>query len=151
MSHMTETQAQALAALIVRLRDADGMPQWDNAGIIAKLRDAAPTASSWDLARAAINLAENRDLRTPGVLPQPGPHWLKADGSKPARRGDHTMRCPDPDHGGERMPCGQCASNTGAPPAEVQAEIRAALEAAKTTHHQRDAEKAAREQAKENR
>lgn len=148
MSHMTETQAQALAALIVRLRDADGMPQWDNAGIIAKLREAAPTASSWDLARAAINLAENRDLRTPGVLPQPGPHWLKADGSKPARRGDHTMTCPD--HA-ERLPCGRCIADTGAPPAEVLGDIRAALDAAKTTHHQRDAEKAARETAKENR
>lgn len=142
MSHMTETQAQALAALIVRLRDADGMPQWDNAGIIAKLREAAPTASSWDLARAAINLAENRDLRTPGLLPQPGPHWLKADGSKPARRGDHTMTCPE--HA-ERLPCGRCIADTGAPPAEVLGDIRAALDAAKTTHHQRDAEKAARE------
>lgn len=148
MSHMTETQAQALAALIVRLRDADGMPQWDNAGIIAKLREAAPTASSWDLARAAINLAENRDLRTPGVLPQPGPHWLKPDGSKPARRGDHTMTCPE--HA-ERLPCGRCIADTGAPPAEVLGDIRAALDAAKTTHHQREAEKAAREARKANR
>lgn len=148
MSHMTETQAQALAALIVRLREADGMPQWDNAGIIAKLREAAPTASSWDLARAAINLAENRDLRTPGVLPQPGPHWLKPDGSKPTRRGDHTMTCPE--HS-ERLPCGRCIADTGAPPAEVLGDIRAALDAAKTTHHQRDAEKAAREATREGR
>lgn len=149
MSHMTETQAQALAALIVRLRDADGMPQWDNAGIIAKLREAAPTASSWDLARAAINLAENRDLRTPGVLPQPGPHWLKADGSKPARRGDHTMRCPD--HGQPYLRCTECASiDGGPPPADIKAEIVKALDAAKTTHHQREAEKAAREARKAN-
>lgn len=145
MSHMTETQAQALAALIVRLRDADGMPQWDGPGIIAKLREAAPTASSWDLARAAINLAENRELRTPGVLPQPGPHWLKPDGTKPARRGDHTMTCPE--HG-ERLPCGQCISNTGAPPEEVLDEIKTALEQAKNTHHQRDAAQAERESRK---
>lgn len=146
MNRMTETQARALAALIVRLRAADGMPEWDNAGIIAKLREAAPTASSWDLARAAINLAENRDLRTPGVLPQPGPHWLKPDGTKPARRGDHTMTCPE--HA-ERLPCGQCVANTGAPPAEVLAEIRAGIDQGKTTHHQRDAEKAAREEKKQ--
>lgn len=129
MSHMTETQAQALAALIVRLRDADGMPQWDNAGIIAKLREAAPTATSWDLARAAINLAENSELRTPGVLPQPGPHWLKPDGTKPARRGDHTMRCPE--HG-QRLPCEPCKTDITPPPDDVRAEMRAALEEAKT-------------------
>lgn len=147
MSHMTETQAQALAALIVRLRDADGMPQWDNAGIIAKLREAAPTATSWDLARAAITLAENRDLRTPGVLPQPGPHWLKPDGSKPRRRGDHTMCCPD--HGEPYLSCSQCKSIEPTPPPEdVRAEITAALEEAKTTHHQRDAAQAEREARK---
>ena len=147
MSHMTETQAQALAALITRLRAADGMPPWDNAGIIAKLREAAPTASSWDLARAAINLAENRELRTPGLLPQPGPHWLKPDGSKPTRRSDHTMRCPD--HGEPYLRCEQCAAiDAGPPPEDIKAEIASALEAAKTTHHQRDAEKAAREARK---
>lgn len=147
MTTMTEAQAQALAALITRLRAADGMPQWDNAGIIAKLREAAPTASSWDLARAAINLAENRDLRTPGILPQPGPHWLRPDGSKSARRGDHTMRCPD--HGQPYLRCTECAAiDGGPPPDDIKAEISAALEQAKTTHHQRDAEKAERESRK---
>ena len=144
-SRMTETQAQALAALIVRLRAADGMPEWDNAGIIAKLREAAPTASSWDLARAALNLAENRDLRTPGVLPQPGPHWSKPDGSKPPRRGDHTMRCPE--HG-ERLSCTPCNADVRPPSPDELAAMRAETEKAKTTHHQRDAEKAAREEAK---
>ena len=38
--------------------------------------------------------------------------------------------------------------DTGAPPAEVIGDIRAALDAAKTTHHQREAEKAAREARK---
>ena len=150
-TRMTETQAQALAALIVRLRAADDMPAWDQPGILAKLREASATSSSWDLARAAINLAENRDLKTPGVLPKPGDHWLRPDGTKAARRGDHGVRCPDPDHGGERMPCGQCASNTGAPPAEVLADIAAAIEHGKANQRQRDAEKAAREAAKENR
>lgn len=150
MTTMTEAQAQALAALITRLRAADGMPPWDNAGIIAKLREAAPTASSFDVARAAITLAENRELRTPAILPNPGPHWTRQDGSKPARRGDHTMRCPD--HGEPYLSCSQCAQIEPTPPPEdVQAEIRAALDAAKTTHHQRDAEKAERDQAKESR
>lgn len=106
MSHMDERQIEHLARLIWMLRQADGMPEWDGAGIIAKLREAAPTASSWDLARAAINLAENAALRTPGVLPQTGPHWLRPDGTKPARRGDSTMRCPE--HGEPYTSCGQC-------------------------------------------
>lgn len=129
MTTMTEAQAQALAALITRLRAADGMPPWDNAGIIAKLREAAPTATSFDLARAAITLAENRELRTPAILPNPGPHWLKPDGSKPARRGDHTMRCPEHD---QRLPCEPCRTDITPPPEDVRAEVRAALEEAKT-------------------
>ena len=142
MSNMDEKQMEALARLVWMLREADGMPRWDGPGIIAKLREAASTASSFDVARAAITLAENRELRTPAILPNPGPHWLKPDGSKPARRGDHTMRCPE--HG-QRLPCEPCKTDITPPPEDVRAEVRAALEAAKTTHHQRDAEKAERE------
>ena len=97
--------------------------------IIAKLREAAPTASSFDLARAAINLAENRDLRTPAILPNPGPHWTRHDGTKPAHRGDHTMRCPEHD---QRLPCEPCKTDITPPPEDVRAEVRAALEEAKT-------------------
>lgn len=140
---MTKVQAEALAAFVARIR-----PEWRPAGILAALEKAAPTADVHDVACALIRLAEDATVKTPGLLPQPGPHWLKADGSKPARRGDHTMTCPE--HA-ERLPCGRCIADTGAPPAEVLGDIKAALDAAKTTHHQRDAEKAAREQAKENR
>lgn len=140
---MTKVQAEALAAFVARIR-----PEWRPAGILAALEKAAPTADVHDVACALIRLAEDATVKTPGLLPQPGPHWLKADGSKPARRGDHTMTCPE--HA-ERLPCGRCIADTGAPPAEVLGDIRAALDAAKTTHHQRDAEKAAREQAKEKR
>lgn len=138
---MTKVQAEALAAFVARVR-----PEWRLAGILAALEKAAPTADVHDVACALIRLAEDATVKTPGLLPQPGPHWLKPDGSKPARRGDHTMTCPE--HA-ERLPCGRCIADTGAPPAEVLGDIRAALDAAKTTHHQRDAEKAAREQAKE--
>ena len=140
---MTKVQAEALAAFVARIR-----PEWRPAGILAALEKAAPTADVHDVACALIRLAEDATVKTPGLLPQPGPHWLKADGSKPARRGYHTMTCPE--HA-ERLPCGRCIADTGAPPAEVLGDIRAALDAAKTTHHQRDAEKAAREAAKENR
>lgn len=140
---MTKVQAEALAAFVARVR-----PEWRPAGILAALEKAAPTADVHDVACALIRLAEDATVKTPGLLPQPGPHWLKPDGSEPARRGDHTMTCPE--HA-ERLPCGRCIADTGAPPAEVLGDIRAALDAAKTTHHQRDAEKAARETAKENR
>ena len=140
---MSEVQAQALAAFVSRIR-----PEWNVKGIVAALEKAAPTGDVHDVACALIRLAADPTVKTPGMLPQPGAHWLKPDGTKPVRRGDHTMTCPDPDHGGERMPCGQCASNTGAPPAEVLAEIAAAIEHGKTTQQQRDAEKAAREEKK---
>lgn len=140
---MTKVQAEALAAFVARVR-----PEWRPAGILAALEKAAATADVHDVACALIRLAEDATVKTPGLLPQPGPHWLKPDGSEPARRGDHTMTCPE--HA-ERLPCGRCIADTGAPPAEVLGDIRAALDAAKTTHHQRDAEKAARETAKENR
>lgn len=135
---MTKVQAEALAAFVARVR-----PEWRLAGILAALEKAAPTADVHDVACALIRLAEDATVKTPGLLPQPGPHWLKPDGSKPARRGDHTMTCPE--HA-ERLPCGRCIADTGAPPAEVLGDIRAALDAAKTTHHQRDAEQAAREE-----
>ena len=129
MTRMDEKQMEALARLVWMLREADGMSRWDGPGIVAKLREAAPTSTSWDLAHAALTLAENRDLRTPAILPSPGPHWTRHDGTKPARRGDHTMRCPE--HG-ERLPCEPCKTDITPPPEDVRAEMRAAIEEAKT-------------------
>lgn len=147
MTNMDDKLIEATARLVWMLREADGMTRWDGPGIMAKLREAAPTASSWDLARAALNLAENKELRTPGLLPQSGPHWLKPDGSKPQRRGDHTMTCPE--HGEPYLSCQPCkATPTGPPPDHIRDELRAALEAAKTTHAQSAAEDRAREARK---
>lgn len=137
---MTKVQAEALAAFVARVR-----PEWRPAGILAALEKAAATADVHDVACALIRLAADPTVKTPGMLAQSGPWWVKADGTKAPRRGDHTMTCPE--HA-ERLPCGQCVANTGAPPAEVLAEIRDAIEHGKTTHHQRDAEKAAREARK---
>lgn len=135
---ITKVQAEALATFARLIR-----PDWGHPGIMAALEKAAATADVHDVACALIRLAEDATVKTPGMLPQPGPHWLKPDGTKPARRGDHAVTCPE--HG-ERMPCGRCIADTGAPPAEVLGDIRAALDAAKTTHHQREAEQAAREE-----
>lgn len=134
---ITKVQAEALTAFVVRVR-----PEWRPAGVMAALEKAADTADVHDVACALIRLAQDTTVHTPGLLPQPGPHWLKPDGSKPTRRGDHTMRCPE--HG-ERLPCDPCREDATPPPEDVRAEMRAALEAAKTHHHQRDAEERARE------
>lgn len=139
---MTKVQAEALTAFTCRIR-----PEWRPAGVLAALEKSVDTADVHDVACALIRLAEDSTVLTPGLLPQPGPHWLKPDGSKPARRGDHTMRCPE--HGEPYLRCEQCAAvEAGPPPEEIKAEITAALEEAKTTHHQRDAAQAEREAKK---
>lgn len=137
---ITKVQAEALTAFVVRVR-----PEWRPAGVLAALEKAAATADVHDVACALIRLAADHSVHTPGLLPQPGPHWQRADGSKPARRGDHTMRCPD--HGQPYLNCTECKAIAGGPPPDdIKAEIASALEAAKTTHHQRDAEERARQE-----
>lgn len=70
MMRMTETEAQALAAYLGRVR-----PDWDHPGIIAALKKAAPLGPSAAVAAAACRLAENLELRTPAILDKPGAHW----------------------------------------------------------------------------
>ena len=108
MTQMTKVQAEALTALVVRLR-----PEWRPAGVMAALEKAKDGADVFDVSRALINLAADATVITPGLLHQPGPHWLRPDGTKPARRGDSTMRCPE--HGEPYTSCGQC-KNGGTPP-----------------------------------
>lgn len=109
MTQMTKVQAEALTALIVRLR-----PEWRPAGVMAALEKAKDGADTFDVSRALINLAADASVITPGLLHQPGPHWLRPDGSKPARRGDSTMRCPE--HGEPYTSCGQCKNGDYVPP-----------------------------------
>jgi hypothetical protein len=109
MTTMTRVQAEALAAFVSRMR-----PEWRPAGIVAALEKAATTADAWDVAHALLNLAAEQSVLTPGLLPGPGPHWRRDDGSKPARRGDHDVRCPE--HPAETHPCPQCAAKRTPPP-----------------------------------
>ena len=98
MTTMTRVQAEALATFVTRVR-----PEWRQAGILAALEKAAPTADVYDVARALLNLAAEPSVLTPGLLPGPGPHWRKPDGQRIPRRGDHNVPCPD--HDGHTMPC----------------------------------------------
>ncbi len=139
---ITKVQAEALTAFVVRIR-----PDWRPPGVMAALEKTAATADVHDVACALIRLAEDQSVKTPGLLPEPGPHWTRPDGSQPARRGDHTMRCPE--HGQPYLRCDECAMTKAAPPPDdVKDEIRASLDRAKHTHHQRDAAKAEREAAR---
>ena len=142
MSRMTKPAAERLAEFIHQYRRDLGHSNWDPPGIVAALGKAAPLADATDVVTAITRLAENGLLRSPALLPDPGAHWPTRGAGSAPRRGDHTMRCPEHD---ERLPCEPCRTDAGPPPADVLAETRAALEAAKTTHHQRDAAKAERE------
>lgn len=99
---ISNAQSQALAALVSRLRD-----DWDHPGILAaitKARDVGPPAA---IAAALCRLAENRDMRTPALLAEPGTHW---GGTTVATRKPPTM-CPD--HPTSRaLDCRQCAAVT---------------------------------------
>ena len=67
---ITTSQAQALAAFVSRVRD-----DWDHPGIVAAIQKAAPLGSPAAIGAALCRLAENRELRTPAMLADPGTHW----------------------------------------------------------------------------
>lgn len=94
MATMNRVQAEALAAYVSRVRT-----DWRPAGIVAALEKAAPTADVWDVTNALCALASDPSVKTPGLLPGPGPHWRRWDGSLPSRRGDYNVPCVDhPEH-----------------------------------------------------
>jgi hypothetical protein len=102
MTQMTKVQAEALTALITRLR-----PEWRPVGVMAALEKCAPTADAFDVCRALVNLAQDPTVLTPGLLDKPGPHWRKPSGDMPGRRGDHDVRCGE--HPNQILPrCTEC-------------------------------------------
>jgi hypothetical protein len=125
MSTMTRVQAEALAAFIVRLRT-----DWRPAGVVAALEKAAPNADPFDVARALINLASEPSVKTPGLLPGPGPHWRNPEGEIPGRRGDHDIPCVD--HPSQVHPCPTCRAEKPPLSPEAIAELRAIAAEAKT-------------------
>jgi hypothetical protein len=109
MTTMTRVQAEALAAFVSRMR-----PEWRTVGIVAALEKAATTADAWDVAHALLNLAAEPSVLTPGLLPGPGPHWRRSDGTQPTRRGDNDVHCPE--HPSNVHPCPVCESKRTPPP-----------------------------------
>ena len=116
---ITRTQAEALATLATKLR-----PDWRHAGVMAAIAK-CPDADPFDIARALVNLAADPTVQTPGLLHRGGPHWLRPDGEKPARRGDHAVRCPE--HPDQTQPCQPCKADATPMPDEVRAALADAI------------------------
>ena len=97
---MTRSQAVAVATAVQQVR-----PEWDHPGILAALQAAQGHGTPAEVAAAAFRLAGNLQVRTPGMLSQPGAHWrAPADGGPTVsvvvtRCGEHTAhpaaRCPE--------------------------------------------------------
>ena len=97
---MTRSQAVAVATAVQQVR-----PEWDHAGILAALEKASTLGTPAEVAAAAFRLAGNLQVRTPGMLAQPGAHWkAPAEGGPTVsvvvtRCGEHTAhpaaRCPE--------------------------------------------------------
>ena len=94
---ITRVEAQALAAFVSRIRD-----DWDQPGIVAAIEKAAPLGAPAAIGAALCRLAENRDLRTPAMLAEPGTHWSGTTVAKlapPVMCAEHphqpARECPD--------------------------------------------------------
>lgn len=99
---ISQTQAQALATFIAKVRD-----DWDQPGILAAIQKAQSLGNPLQIGRALIALAENRELRTPALLSSPGKHWVH-DGEPVGPNVSNNVRCPE--HPLSVHPCPQCAA-----------------------------------------
>ncbi len=119
---MTRAQAVAVATAVQQVR-----PEWDHPGILAALEKAAPLGTPAEVAAAAFRLAGNLQVRTPGMLSQPGAHWrAPADGGPTVsvvvtRCGEH------PEHPAARCPACEEANRGEVDHQAGVAAVRAAL------------------------
>jgi hypothetical protein len=130
MMHIDHTQATALAAFVGRIR-----PDWDHPGIVAAIGKARGLGSAAAVGAALCRLAENLELRTPAMLPDPGNHW---GGTTVASRQAPSM-CPD--HPTEKAgPClesGPCSLEVikdRRRAAALAAQVKAAIPRRQTVH-----------------
>lgn len=77
MKRLTRSQGVALVQLLAALRR-----DWQPAGIEAAVRKAAEVGPGPDVCVAAVRAAANLEARTPGLIPQPGPHWQQTTAGK---------------------------------------------------------------------
>ena len=107
MSGLTQTQGKALVQLITALRR-----DWQPAGIEAAIRKTLDGgATGPDVCVAAVRAACDRDARTPGVIPAPGPHW------QALRSGQRHAPIPCPFHDDQPASrCTRCREEAVPPP-----------------------------------
>lgn len=109
---ISRVTATAFAQAVHQIR-----PTWDVPGIRAAIERASTAmrhASDSELLRAAVNLAENGQVNTPGLLTEHGPWWDTA-GTNNARPSWVAARvcCPEhPQHPAHACPI--CEANRGA-------------------------------------
>lgn len=149
---LTKPQAEALATLAALLRDdlanRTGCPTWNQAGILAQLREVARFPAE-DVALAVIRAAVDQGAHTPGVIPSlDGPHWREKLSTAHAPRNPLPHEtCPE--HEGQyrlscsfRPPCGPALATVTPirpgvkPPAELDA-VREKLRADQAAYHAR--------------
>ena len=121
MARMARSQAEALAAFVVRVRT-----DWSHGGVTAAIERAAD-ADPLDVARALVTLAADRSMLTPALLAKPGPWWRNAAGLNVAPE-RYTQQCHD--HPAEAVPCPACRAAYEANPPRRET-IAAALQAAR--------------------
>jgi hypothetical protein len=73
-SHLTERQAQIIAAAWNELR-----PRWGVPSLLTLLAKNQSRAPFGDLLRAGINAALDPRVETPGAIFKDGPHWLTVE------------------------------------------------------------------------
>lgn len=120
---LDQATVTAIATAVHRARqhlaDRGLAPAWDHAGIKHFIEKCEGEA--WEVLRAAASCAGNPEMKTPALIPDPGPHW---QGTVVGKR-QAPSRCP-------RHPqcrafdCQSCAAEAGDPAAGVAA-CRAAL------------------------
>lgn len=98
---ITRAQAEAIATAVQQVR-SDEHPRWDRPGILAAIEQASRMGSAADILAALAQLARRADVRTPMLLPKPGPHWVGtavAERRPPTMCGDHpalpALNCPE--------------------------------------------------------
>lgn len=103
---LTRSQGEALTALLHQLRRDWGLP-----GIAAALRKTATLGAPADIAVAACRCAANPQMRTPALIPEPGPHW---QGTETGQRMAPVMCVEHPQHPARN--CLECVALAVPPP-----------------------------------
>jgi hypothetical protein len=132
-------EAEALATFVTRLR-----PDWDHPGIVAAIVKAIDKGGPFDIAHALVTLAEDDQLRSPGLLASDGRHWLRRDGKPTGPRLSNNVPCPD--HPEQDMPCQHVVHRGDMTPEQIREHIALALTAAAANPYVRPEVRRARAQ-----